>query len=48
MGAGESSGSENANLYIRGVNEGRTGDFLDAQELIDLLDVFGEVETDDA
>ena len=42
MGAGESSGSENANLYIRGVSEGRAGDFLDAQELVDLLDVFGE------
>ena len=42
MGAGEASGPENANLYIRGVNEGRVGDFLYAQELIDLLDVFGE------
>lgn len=42
MGAGESSGSENANLYVRGVNEGRAGHFLYAHELIDLLDVFGE------
>ncbi len=41
MGAGESSGSENANLYMRGVSEGRAGDFLYAQELADLLDVFG-------
>lgn len=36
MGAGESSEPENANLYIRGVSEGRAGDFLYAQELIDL------------
>ena len=42
MGTGESSGSENANLYIRGVSEGRAGDFLDAHELVNLLDVFGE------
>lgn len=42
MGAGESSGSENSNLYMRGVSEGRAGDFLYAQELIDLLDVFGD------
>ncbi len=42
MGSGESSGAENANLYMRGVSEGRAGDFLDAHELIDLLDVFGE------
>ena len=42
MGAGESSGSENANLYMRGVSEGRAGDFLYAHELVDILDVFGE------
>ena len=42
MAAGESSGSENSNLYMRGVNEGRAGGFLDANELLELLDVFGE------
>jgi hypothetical protein len=42
MGSGESSGSENANLYMRGVDEGRTGEILDPQELLNLLDVFGE------
>jgi hypothetical protein len=39
---GESTGEENANLYIRGVNEGRAGAFLDASEMLDILDVFGE------
>jgi hypothetical protein len=38
---GESTGEENANLYIRGVNEGRAGEFLDASEMLDILDVFG-------
>lgn len=42
MGTGKSSGSENANLYMRGVSEGHSGDLLDARELVDLLDVFGE------
>ncbi len=39
---GESTGDENSNLYIRGVNEGRSGDLLEASELLDILDVFGE------
>jgi hypothetical protein len=39
---GESTGEESANLYIRGVNEGRAGAFLDAAEMLDILDVFGE------
>jgi hypothetical protein len=39
---GESTGEENANLYIRGVNEGRAGEFLDASEMLDILDVFGD------
>jgi hypothetical protein len=39
---GESTGDENANLYIRGVNEGNSGDLLKASDLLDLLQVFGE------
>ena len=39
---GESTGDENANLYIRGVNEGRSGDLLEASDLLDILEVFGE------
>jgi hypothetical protein len=39
---GESTGEENANLYTRGVNEGRSGNLLDASEMLDILDVFGE------
>jgi hypothetical protein len=42
MTEGTSSGSENANLYMRGVNEGRQGEFLDASDLLEILDVFGE------
>jgi hypothetical protein len=38
----ESSGEENANLYNRGVNEGSYSELLDASELLELLDVFGE------
>jgi hypothetical protein len=33
---------EHANLYIRGVNEAASGAELDAQEILDVLDVFGE------
>ena len=40
---GESAGTEIANLYTRGVNQGCEGHPLEAQYLIDLLDVFGEV-----
>ena len=39
---GESTGDENANLYMRGVNEGRSGYLLDASDLLDILEVFGE------
>jgi hypothetical protein len=39
---GESTGDENANLYIRGVNEGRSGALLETSELLDILEVFGE------
>ena len=39
---GESSGDENTNLYIRGVNEGRCGELLEASDLLDILEVFGE------
>jgi hypothetical protein len=39
---GESTGEENSNLYIRGVNEGRSGDLLEASELLEILEVFGE------
>jgi hypothetical protein len=42
MSEGASSGEENANLYIRGVNEGRRGEILDGEELLAILDVFGE------
>jgi hypothetical protein len=42
MTEGTSSGEENANLYMRGVNEGRVGELLDGEELLALLDVFGE------
>ena len=38
----ESTGEENANLYKRSVNEGSRGELLDASELLELLDVFGE------
>jgi hypothetical protein len=37
-----SSGEEHANLYMRGVNEGYSGEELDAQALLDILEVFGE------
>ena len=35
-------GEEHANLYMRGVNEAASGAELEAQEILDLLDVFGE------
>jgi hypothetical protein len=38
----ESTGEENANLYEWGVNEGSRGELLNASELLELLDVFGE------
>ncbi len=42
MTEGTSSGEENANLYMRGVNEGRAGQELEGEELLAILDVFGE------
>jgi hypothetical protein len=39
---GESTSDENSNLYMRGVNEGRNGELLEASELLDILEVFGE------
>jgi hypothetical protein len=42
MTEGTSNGEENANLYMRGVNEGHAGEFLDGEELLAILDVFGE------
>jgi hypothetical protein len=39
---GESTGDENSNLYMRGVNESRNGEFLEASELLDILELFGE------
>ena len=39
---GGSSGEENANLYLRGVEEGSRGEQPDSSALIELLDVFGE------
>ena len=39
---GGSSGEENANLYVRGVDEGRRGERPDPSSLIGLLDGFGE------
>jgi hypothetical protein len=39
---GGSSGEENANLYVRGVDEGLRGEQPDPSALIELLDVFGE------
>jgi hypothetical protein len=39
---GESTGEENSNLYMRGVNEGRSGELLEASDLLDILEVFGE------
>ncbi len=42
MTEGTSSGEENANLYMRGVSEGRASGFLDGEELLAILDVSGE------
>ena len=42
MTEGRSSGDENANVYTRGVNESRAGEILDAEALLEVLDVFGE------
>lgn len=39
---GESTGDENAKLYTRGLKEGYNSELLDASDLLDILDVFGE------
>jgi hypothetical protein len=36
------AGEEHANLYMRGVNEAASGMELDAQEVLDVMDAFGE------
>ena len=36
------AGEEQANLYMRGVKEAASGADLEAQEVLDVLDVFGE------
>src|ERR671912_1138419 len=36
------AGEEHANLYMRGVNEAASGAELEAQVILDVLDVFGE------
>ena len=36
------TGEEHSNLYMRGVNEAASGMELDAQDVLDVLDVFGE------
>ena len=36
------TGEEHANLYMRGVNEAASGAELDAQEILEVMDVFGE------
>jgi len=36
------AGEEHANLYMRGINEAASGTELEAQEILDVLDVFGE------
>ena len=41
MDAGNSSGQENANFYMRGVKEGRAGEILDGEHLLEILNVFG-------
>ena len=42
MSEGASSGEEMANLYMRGLNEDRAGELLNCEELLAILDVFGE------
>ena len=41
MSEGSSSGQENANLYLRGANEGRAGEHLDDMKVLEILEVFG-------
>lgn len=41
MSEGSSSGQENANLYIRGVNEGRAGEPLEDMQVLEIVEVFG-------
>jgi hypothetical protein len=39
---GDSTGDENANVYIQGVNESRSGELLEASDLLEIIEVFGE------
>lgn len=41
MSEGSSSGPENTNLYIRGINEGRAEQPLDDIQVLEILEVFG-------
>jgi hypothetical protein len=41
MTEGTSSGEENANLYMRGVNEGRAREPLDDMQVLEILEFFG-------
>jgi hypothetical protein len=41
LGMSGTAGEEHANLYMRGVNEAASGAELDAQDILDVLDVFG-------
>ena len=42
MTGGTSSSEESANLYRRGVDEGRAGELLDGETLLAILDAFCE------
>ena len=42
MTEGTSSGEENDKLYMRGVNDDCVGGFLDGEELLAILDGFGQ------
>jgi hypothetical protein len=41
MSQGNSNREENANLYFRGINEGRAGESLDDMQVLEILEVFG-------
>jgi hypothetical protein len=41
MSEGSSSGQENANLYLRGIEEWRAGELLDDMQVLEILEVFG-------
>ncbi|HJQ29065.1 MAG TPA: hypothetical protein VJ827_06970 [Rubrobacter sp.] len=41
MSQGSSNREENANLYFRGINEGRAGESLVDMQVLEILEVFG-------